>query len=92
MLNYIAAAATAVTLMIGSIPVASAAEASRPVQKEAAAKLGASSAPVPVRITTDNLLRSVYFDDVQPYLLSVKEQRALGRALVRSVRFIDSLT
>jgi hypothetical protein len=85
MFAYIAAVATAVTLIVCS-PVASAAtESGRPKVVKAE-----NVAPAPVRLINDRFPTSIVLDAVKPYFLSKVEQKALSRALFRSVRFLDS--
>lgn len=90
MLKYIAAVATAVTLIIGSAPVASA--ATRPAHEKVVTQSEGARPVASVRIAMEALRGASAGDAPAPYLLSTNEQRALGRALFRSVKFIDSVT
>lgn len=86
MFKYVAAVATAVTLFVCS-PVATAATDGTKAKVSAQVP----SAPTAERVVVDPMPASVIVDGRKPYLLSQIEQKALGRALLRSVKFIDSL-
>lgn len=89
MFNYIAAVATAVTLIIGSSPVATSATSDQRPQSVAPREV-AHSTPL-VRIATDGFQGAYSSGDPKPYLLSAGERRAIKRALMRSVRFVDAV-
>lgn len=87
MLSYIAAVASAVTLAIYSVPVAARQAAPETPRMQVAASQPVAS----VRIDSGASGSSAFLDGVRPYLLSTVEQKALTRALFRSVRLLDPI-
>ena len=88
MLKYIAAVATAVTLSLTSGVFF---ESSTSSNQKGGIREEIRPMHDSYRLLVDALPTSAVLDGNRPYVLSNVEQRALRRALLRSVRFLDAI-
>lgn len=93
MLTYIAAVATAVTLAFASVQAPSNVDDSAPTPGEGGGVMNLSPVAPPLEQARieDALMKGSAILGGAPYRLTISDQRALHRALMKSVRFIDSL-